>query len=339
MKKYLKSKFNNYFSTGPKVVLIVVLLVIGIAIGIYSTRKTVIVFIDSKELKFVTYNNTFRKVLKSNDILVSSKDKITPSLDTRVKNGDKITIKKAINIVIAIDGKDIKVSSAEDNIGQMFAAEKIAVDDFDKVSPSTDKPLTKDMIISVVRVKTSFEVETKSIDFATVQKSNNDMEKGTSKVIQEGKSGEQLVTTKIVYEDGKEIARQVVSQVTNKEPVQKILAIGTLGAVPNLSRGGLKVLYQTSIRVKATAYTPIETGGWGTASGSTARRNADGFSTIAVDPRVIPLGTRVYVEGYGYAVAEDTGGAIKGNIIDVFFTSTSEMYNWGTRWVNIYILK
>ena len=108
MKKYLKSKFSNYFSTGPKVVLIAVLLVVGIAIGIYSTRKTVIVLIDSKELKFVTYNNTFRKVLKSNDIVVSSKDKITPSLDTRVKNGDKITIKKAINIVIAIDGKDIK---------------------------------------------------------------------------------------------------------------------------------------------------------------------------------------------------------------------------------------
>jgi uncharacterized protein YabE (DUF348 family) len=339
MKEYLKSKFSNYFSTGPKVVLIVVLLVIGVTIGIYSTRKTVIVFIDSKEVKFVTYNNTFRKALKSNNIIVGPKDKTTPSLDTRVNNGDRITIKKAINIEIAIDGKNLKINSAEDNIEQMFEAEKITVDDFDKVFPARNQVLTQGLKVSVVRVKTELVKETKSIAFATVQKLNDDMEKGISKIIQEGQIGEEEITTKIVYEDGKEIARQVVSQVTNKQPVQKILATGTLGTVPNLSRGGTKVLYQKSIRVKATAYTPYETGGWRTASGSTARRDINGVSTIAVDPRVIPLGTRVYVEGYGYAVAEDTGGAIKGNIIDVFFSSNSEMSNWGTSWVNIYILK
>ena len=339
MKKYLKNKFNNYFSTGPKVVLIVVLLVIGITIGVYSTRKTIIVLADSKEVKIVTYNNTFRKALISNNIVVGPKDKITPSLDTKVNSGDRITIKKAINMEIAIDGKNLKIDSAEDSIAQMFASEKITLDDYDKVFPSRDEALTQGLKVSVVRVKTELVKETKSIAFATIQKLNNDMEKGLSKILQEGQTGEEEITTKVVYEDGKEIARQVVSQVTNKQPVQKISATGTLGSVPNVSRGGAKVLYQKTMRVKATAYTPYETGGWITKSGSTARRNINAVSTIAVDPRVIPLGTRVYVEGYGYAVAEDTGGAIKGNIIDVFFTSNSEMSNWGSRWVNIYILK
>lgn len=59
---------------------------------------------------------------------------------------------------------------------------------------------------------------------------------------------------------------------------------------------------------------------------------------IAVDPSVIPLGTKVYVEGYGFARAEDTGGNIKGNTIDVYKSSESACLNWGVRYVTIYIL-
>ncbi len=60
--------------------------------------------------------------------------------------------------------------------------------------------------------------------------------------------------------------------------------------------------------------------------------------TVAVDPRVIPLGSKMYIEGYGFATAEDTGGAIKGNIVDVFLESTQEARNWGRRNVKVYVL-
>lgn len=60
--------------------------------------------------------------------------------------------------------------------------------------------------------------------------------------------------------------------------------------------------------------------------------------TVAVDPRVIPLGTKLYVEGYGYATARDTGGAIRGNKIDVWFPSLSQCYQWGYRTVKVTIL-
>lgn len=102
-----------------------------------------------------------------------------------------------------------------------------------------------------------------------------------------------------------------------------------------LSRGmSGSVSASKSITVNATAYS----GDGITASGTATMRNASGYSTIAVDPRVIPLGSRVYVEGYGYAVADDTGGAIKGNRIDVFFPSESEAQSWGVRSVTVYIL-
>ncbi|MDU4884335.1 3D domain-containing protein [uncultured Clostridium sp.] len=76
-----------------------------------------------------------------------------------------------------------------------------------------------------------------------------------------------------------------------------------------------------------------------TASGLKPVRNPDGISTIAVDPNVIPLGTKVYVSGYGLAIAADTGGAIKGNIIDVFLNTNEECISWGRRNVTVQILE
>ena len=73
--------------------------------------------------------------------------------------------------------------------------------------------------------------------------------------------------------------------------------------------------------------------------GTPTVRNSNGYSTIAVDPRVIPLGSKVYVEGYGYALAVDTGGDIKGNRIDLFMLSEDEAMTWGRQPVRVYILK
>ncbi|MBZ9633366.1 3D domain-containing protein [Clostridium sp. FP1] len=86
--------------------------------------------------------------------------------------------------------------------------------------------------------------------------------------------------------------------------------------------------------MQSTAYSM---GGF-TSSGSRTTRNPNGYSTIAVDPRVIPIGSKVYIEGYGYAIASDTGSAIKDNLIDVFFNTEAEVLNWGRRNVRIRII-
>lgn len=137
--------------------------------------------------------------------------------------------------------------------------------------------------------------------------------------------------------------KALLSKATEKE--QQLLAENTSKEVAynstsskggTLSRGmSSSVSYSRVMTMESTAYA----GDGITASGAPTKRNPGGYSTIAVDPRVIPIGTTVYVEGYGYAVAEDTGGAIKGNIIDVFFHSESEASSWGRRSVKVYILK
>jgi len=91
--------------------------------------------------------------------------------------------------------------------------------------------------------------------------------------------------------------------------------------------------YKASYTMNATAYA----GGGLTAMGSKPVRNSSGISTIAVDPSVIPLGTKVYISGYGNAICSDTGGSIKGSRIDLYMNSEAESLNWGRKTVTLYI--
>ena len=113
-----------------------------------------------------------------------------------------------------------------------------------------------------------------------------------------------------------------------KKPSKRSIYASRGGSVPS------ELSYSKSFRVEATAYSGHNI----TATGTKPVRNPGGWSSIAVDRSVIPLGTRVYVENYGYAIAEDVGGAIKGNIIDLFMDSSSQTRSWGRRNVTIYIL-
>lgn len=91
--------------------------------------------------------------------------------------------------------------------------------------------------------------------------------------------------------------------------------------------------------MEATAYTAFCTGCSGTTANGTDLRANPNLKVIAVDPRVIPLGTKVWVEGYGEAIAADTGGAIKGNRIDVFIPTKAQAYEWGRKTVTVKVLK
>lgn len=94
------------------------------------------------------------------------------------------------------------------------------------------------------------------------------------------------------------------------------------------------VTYLATYTMEATAYT----GGTVTATGSKPVRDPNGISTIAVDPSVIPLGSKVFIPGYGYAVAADTGGAVKGNIIDLYLNSHDECISWGRQSVTLHLV-
>lgn len=346
MVEKLKDYFKKHLSSGPKAISAVMLVLAILTVVICSMRKTIIVSIDGKEQKVTTLSSTYKSALSNNNITVGSKDKVIPSLDSKVENGAKLSIKKALNVHVNVNGTQLTIKSAEDSVQKMLEKEGIGLQEFDKVTPSKDTALKDGLKIEVVRVAVKEVKETKPIDYTTVVKKDEDMDQGSKKTLQEGQPGEKETISKIVYENGKEVSRKVVSETVKKQPVQKIVAMGTL-SVYTPSRGG-KITYKDSIRMRATAYTSdYESTGKGpgdaafgiTATGTVAKRNSNSYSSVAVDPRVIPLGTKLYIEGYGYAVAEDTGGAIKGNRIDLFYNSSAEANNWGVRWVNVYVIK
>lgn len=342
----LKAALKGCFSNGPKSVFIVMLILISITIGIDTNRKSVLVSIDGKETKITTFRSTFNDALKVNNIVLGPKDKTKPSINTKLKKNDKIDIKRAVNVMVAVDGQELNIKTTEDTVDKMFKEEGIKINEEDRVFPSKDSSVQEGLKLIITRVETKVIEQKYALDFTTVVKRNDNAEKGSTKVIQNGKEGEKIITTKLVYEDGKEVSRDVINEVITKKPVQKIVAVGTLSTI-SVSRGG-NVMYSASIKAKATAYSagfsstgkrPGDKNYGKTATGTTARRNPNGYSSVAVDPRVIPLGTKLYIEGYGYAVAEDTGGGIRGNTIDVFFETDGECYKWGVKNVNVYILK
>ncbi|NMM61612.1 DUF348 domain-containing protein [Clostridium sp. P21] len=348
MVEKLKNYLKSYFSNGPKAMytyLTLIVLIVSVVL-ISSARKTITVSVDGKDRKITTLSGTYKSALGNNGITVGPKDKTTISLNSKVENGSKVSIKRAVSIQVAVDGKKLDIKSAEDNVEKMLQAEKMGIHKSDKVYPSKNSTIKEGLKVVVTRVQTKDVKEIKTLDYTTVVKKDEEAEQGTNKIIQEGQSGEKETMTRIVYEDGKEISRKVICETIKKQPVQKVVAMGAL-SVYTPSRG-VRIPYTTVIKMRATGYTSdYESTGKGpgdpdfgiTTSGTVAKRNVGSYSSVAVDPRVIPLGTKLYIEGYGYAVAEDTGGAIKGNRIDLFFDSNSEAENWGVKWVNVYLVK
>ncbi|MBS1706031.1 MAG: G5 domain-containing protein [Armatimonadetes bacterium] len=187
---------------------------------------------------------------------------------------------------------------------------------------------------SVVKIEaeTKALVVTKELPYKTEYVVSRDVGRGRVLKAQEGKKGSETVTYEVLYVNGKESSRKAISK-DRVEPQNEIFKIGKEGY--GTSRGaftGRKI-----ITVVATAYHPMA-GVGAKYGGKTASGIMAKYGVIAVDPKVIKLGTWVYVEGYGLAIAADTGGAIKGNRIDVCLTNERDIDNWGRKKVKVHIL-
>jgi 3D (Asp-Asp-Asp) domain-containing protein len=188
-----------------------------------------------------------------------------------------------------------------------------------------------------IETKTAFEqkelTETEEVPFETKYEKDPDSEYGTEKTKQEGKDGKIIRKYLLTYWQEETIDKQLIN--TQKtEPTVKIILKGSKivwRLLEGTENGRLKYWYK--MRVWATKYDANCYGCTGrTYSGTEVKKGV-----CATDPKVIPLGTNFYVEGYGLCRAEDIGGAIKGNKLDLGFVDASKG-NWGSAYTNVYLL-
>lgn len=342
MVEKIKENLKNSFSKGPKakIMLGLVISTIILTMTVVIMRKTVIVSIDGETKEFVTYNWTVEGLLESEGIEITSKDKIQPAVDTKLSENQQIEIKKAIPVEVTIGDKKLVIDTAEDTIGDMLIAEEKDLKEqgilfnleYDEITPAIDENIQKDVPVVVVNVEVKDVLISETVGFDTITQKDSSQHYTYNAVKSEGKNGEKEVTYEVIYKNGKEFTRKQKSEKVLVSPVNKVIVQGTM---QTFNRGGLDVPFKKKIVCESTAYSGDGT----TATGRKPVYNPNGLSTVAVDPRVIPLGSKVYVEGYGYAIAADTGGAIKGNIVDVYFNSSAACYTWGRKYgVNVYII-
>jgi 3D (Asp-Asp-Asp) domain-containing protein len=204
----------------------------------------------------------------------------------------------------------------------------------------------KGMSLQLSTAHSVVDIQRSEIPYETQQVEEPELFVGTVEVVQKGVAGEKETTTEISYQLDEELSRETISDKVLVEPIPQIVKVGTktrAGTLGQLVESISELSYSKILAMSATAYTagPESTGkkpgmkGYGiTASGMMVERGV-----VAVDPKVIPLGTKLYVEGYGYAIAADTGGAIKGNKIDLYMDSLREARQYTRKIVNVYILR
>jgi 3D (Asp-Asp-Asp) domain-containing protein len=168
------------------------------------------------------------------------------------------------------------------------------------------------------------------IAYSSVTVVDKNLASGETKIVQEGRKGEKVYETKVVYHHDEEFSK-TTRLVKSTPPQQEVLAVAQSVNTVETPEG--KFNYSQKLTVWATSYDPNCYG----CSGITATGLKAGYGIIAVDPTVIPLGSKVYVPNYGIAIAGDTGGAIKGNKIDLGFDDISKGW-WSSRYTDIYIL-
>ena len=304
---------------------------------VWKPAKQVEVIQDQEKKTYWTAADTVEDFLKEQNIVINEHDKLNLNPDAKLKQDLKIAIQRAFPLKVVVGGKEQDVWSTSTTVADFLSQQGITLNDLDRVEPELKQTVTKDAVINVIRVEKVTDVVEEPISYAVITKNDSKLEKGKQKVVTEGQEGLLTKEYEVILENGKEVSRKLVNEKKLKEKQDKVVAMGTKVIVAQVSRGSSEPAGK-EFYVSSTAYTANCNGCSGyTATGINLRANPN-IKVIAVDPSVIPLGTKVYVEGYGYAIAADRGSAIKGSKIDVFFASKSDAYRWGRKRVKIKIL-
>jgi len=306
----------------------------GLVIVGFATPKTVIVNIDdSIETTTTKYETTSIRVdsfIENHEIdYVYGQDIIDVQMYDTISDNMEINITKALQIPVTADGETSAVTTLPVTVEELLKELEIEVGKDDIVEPAPDHMLKGEDHVYVKRVTKEYVEEDAVIEYEQVYSMDYNMAIGKTEVTQEGHDGLERRKYLVTYIDGKEAERSLEDVKVLEKKQDKIISygMGVLSGTPS----GLQYKKKISgVRAVSYYYEGNPRGAYGLPCE---------YGTCAVDSSIIPLGSLLYIEGYGYAVANDVGSAIKGNTVDLYMEKHSQCMAWGARNVNVYIIE
>lgn len=317
---------------------------------IVGTNKDFNMSFDVIKANTITINNcgeeqtislakgTVEEALNRTGITLAENQSVTPSLNTVITGDMNIYVYNSKNIKLTTNGTEMTVKAPEGTVENALNILGYEITDDDILNVDKNAQIEDDMKITLKKVTYVDEKSTKKISYKTVEKDSDDIMTGESEVSQKGVDGEKKVTKRCKYIDGKYDSTKVIDEKVTKEPVDKIVLNGTKRGTTTDSSGA-PVSYSYMVSGSGTAYTAAP--GALTATGVPVYEGG-----VAVNPAIIPYGSKLYIEAadgshvYGYATAIDTGGALMDGsaIVDLFYFNYDDCVSFGRRDVNVYVL-
>jgi 3D (Asp-Asp-Asp) domain-containing protein len=278
--------------------------------------------------------------LQERGIAVAAGDFVSPGPDVALSDGMTVEYRPAVEVTVIVGKERRSLRSTAPTVAALLRGEGIRLGPHDKIYLRLTDRLSAGTLIRVVRVAAWTAKIRQRIAATLESRFDSALRPGTARVIARGRSGERELTVKYTQTGGARPVHAVVASRILRAPRPRIVAkgIGEYAAFARLAQRGFEGtihLARSAMSMLASAYTARCAGcsGW-TAIGAHA-----GHGIVAVDPSVIPLGTRLFIPGYGRAIAGDTGGAIRGRRIDLGFNSLTDALRFGRRRVKVYVLR
>jgi uncharacterized protein YabE (DUF348 family) len=330
------------------VIPIAIVIILSSVMAQHYLKKEIKV-IDNKDqvIRFRTFHQTFEALADDYDFNLSPYDEVSIAPDQPLKDGMTIHIFRDFEVSITIGNETKTVTTNDIQVQDLLAREGIAYDANDKIYPELTQVITNETTIEVTKVDVETETVQKEIPFYTVINFSDALAPGVVGDIHPGDNGLKEVTYEITYENGVEKSRAIVSEeviepATNEvvEKGKDRLYVTSRGQAFRYDRAYIMESTAYDLSYQSTGKMPGDRYYGITRSGTRARPGV-----VAVDPSVIPLGSKLYIESrdythdYGFALAEDTGSAIQGNRIDLFINDHTKAMRYGRRTVKVYVLE
>lgn len=295
--------------------------------------------VDGQTYAWKTLSPTVARALQEKGIMVRPGDRVTPVLGTKISEGLAVRVERAFTVRIKTADQVKEFRTTVQPVGIVLKRAKIQYDADDRVIPALGQLVQPNQEIRVIRIAAEIVKQQTTVKPGIEYTRDPQLERGVRRVLREGREG--IVETRVrkVYEDGKLTQQEKISEKVIKPMANTIIALGVKTVARTLvtSRGSYR--YIEARTMDATAYSPGPESCGKYAAGRTYTGKKAGFGIVAVDPKVIKLGTKLYIEGYGKAEAADIGGAIKGNKIDLCFETYREAVLFGRKKVKVYVLE